>query len=91
MDPGMAEAAKEEEEAESTLFALGIIPNAIKTLWWCGFNCDDVYETVEKQSRSVTLMRIALSISWDEANKAAETLPVERSGNKFGRVTPRSL
>ena len=45
------------------------------------------YETVEEAIKERNSYADCVEYIVDEANKAAETLPVERSGNKFGRVT----
>ena len=83
----MAEAAKEEYKAEARFLRAWYYAMLLRHYGGVALIGDDVYETVEEAIKERNSYADCVEYIVDEANKAAETLPVERSGNKFGRVT----
>ena len=83
----MAEAAKEEYKAEARFLRAWYYAMLLRHYGGVALIGDDVYETVEEAIKERNSYADCVEYIVDEANKAAETLPVERSGNIFGRVT----
>ena len=87
MDPRWLKRQRKRSKQKARFLRLGI--TALMLLRHYGgvaFNWDDVYETVEEANpKERNSYADCVEYIVDEANKAAETLPVERSGNKFGR------
>lgn len=83
----MAEIAKTEYKAEARFLRAWYYAMLLKHYGGVALMGDEVYETVEEAIKTRDSYADCVEYIVAEANKAAETLPVKRSGNKFGRIT----
>lgn len=83
----MIETAKTEYKAEARFLRAWYYAMLLRHYGGVALIGDDVYETVEEAMKERNSYAECVEYIVSEANKAAETLPAERSGNKFGRIT----
>lgn len=83
----MVETAKTDYKAEARFLRAWYYAMLLRHYGGIPLIGDEVHETVEESMKERNSYADCVEYIVNEANKAAEDLPMERSGNKFGRIT----